>query len=169
MSRTGDVQLRWLTSDPLYPRTVDGIQAKITEKGTRNLLSRVVQAKNDKETIATWKSDLNGILHTFNVCSVGSLLLSLTLTFQTELVVNTNAMVMEIHRNVVTGQAGTSGQHRSVSAAYCPSMTECSPSPRLNPGQLSQTPSSPQSYFYTVSLLANCLPSYRGHVSDATT
>ena len=140
MSRTGDVQLRWLTSDPLYPRTVDGIQAKITEKGARNILSRIVQAKNDKETIATWKSDLNGILHTFNVRSAGSLWLSLTPTFQTELAVNTNAMVLEIHRNVVTDQAGTSGQHRSVSPTYCPVTTERSPPPRLNPGQLLRTP-----------------------------
>ena len=44
----------------------------------RNLLSRIVHAKNDKEVIATWKSDLNGILRVFNVCSFSSGLLSLT-------------------------------------------------------------------------------------------
>ena len=143
MSSTGAVQFRWLTSEPLYRRTVDEIQDKITEKGSRKLLSRFVHAKNDKEMIAAWKSDLNGILHTFNVCSVGSLPLLLTPTFQTELAVNTNAMVLEIHRNVVTGQAGTSGQHRSVSAVYYSSTTEYSPSPRLNPGQLPRTPSGP--------------------------
>jgi len=46
---------------------VAGIQAKIIEKRGRNLLSRLAHAKNDKETIATWKLDLNRILHIFNV------------------------------------------------------------------------------------------------------
>ena len=54
----------------LYRRTVAGIQEKIIEKCGRNLLSRLANAKNDKETVATWKSDLNRILHVFNVCSV---------------------------------------------------------------------------------------------------
>ena len=53
-------------------RTVAGIQEKIIEKCGRNLLSRLANAKNDKETIATWKSDLNRILHIFNVRSVVS-------------------------------------------------------------------------------------------------
>jgi len=42
------------------------------EKTERNALSRFVNAKNDKEMIATWKSDLSRILHVFNVCSVTS-------------------------------------------------------------------------------------------------
>ena len=57
--------------DPAYHtldcRTVAGIQKKIIEKGGRNLLSRLANAKNDKETITTWKLDLNRILHVFNV------------------------------------------------------------------------------------------------------
>ena len=40
------------------------------EKGERNLLSRLVHAKYDKETIAAWKLDLAGILRVFNVRSV---------------------------------------------------------------------------------------------------
>ena len=48
-------------------RTIAGIQEKIIEKCGRNLLSRLANAKNDKETIATWKLDLNRILHVFNV------------------------------------------------------------------------------------------------------
>jgi len=51
-------------------RTVAEIQEKIVEKSGRNLLSRLVDAKNDKETIATWKLDLNRILHVFNVRSI---------------------------------------------------------------------------------------------------
>ena len=54
------------------------IQKKITEKRDRNLFSRAFYAKSDKETIATWKSDLNGILHTFNVRFVAPMWLLLT-------------------------------------------------------------------------------------------
>ena len=50
-------------------RTVEEIQGRIVEKGQRNLLSRLVHAKNDKDTIAAWKLDLNRILHVFNVSS----------------------------------------------------------------------------------------------------
>ena len=42
------------------------------EKTERNLLVRFVNAKNDKEMITAWKSDLNSILHVFCVCSVTS-------------------------------------------------------------------------------------------------
>jgi len=51
-------------------RTVAGIQEKIVEKCGRNLLSRLGNAKNDKEAIASWKLDLNRILIVFNVRSV---------------------------------------------------------------------------------------------------
>ena len=53
------------------------IEDKITKKGKRNVLSRLVHAKDDKETIGAWKSDLIGILQIFNVRSVGSVPLSL--------------------------------------------------------------------------------------------
>jgi hypothetical protein len=46
------------------------IQKKVIEKGKRNPVSRLLHAKNDKETIAAWKSDLNKILLVFNVRSV---------------------------------------------------------------------------------------------------
>jgi len=51
-------------------RIVEGIQKKIVEKRERNQLSRLLNAKNDKETVITWKSDLNTFLHVFNVCPV---------------------------------------------------------------------------------------------------
>ena len=50
-------------------RTVMEIQEKVTEKSKRNLASRLVYAKSDKDAIATWRSDLNRILHVFNVHS----------------------------------------------------------------------------------------------------
>ena len=87
------------------------------EKGRRNLLSRIFHAKTDKETITAWKSDLNGILHVFNVRSVRSLSLSLTTPLlQTELAINTHTMVLDLHRNALGGQEGADGQISLVSA-----------------------------------------------------
>ena len=60
-------------------RTVAEIQGYIVEKGGRNLLSRLVHAKNDKEVITVWRSDLNRVLHVFNVRSAGPVRQSLTL------------------------------------------------------------------------------------------
>ena len=57
------------------------IQKNIIERGRRNGLSRMFHAKNDKETIATWRVDLNGILHVFNVRGVTLGWLPLTANF----------------------------------------------------------------------------------------
>jgi hypothetical protein len=51
----------------LNRRTVAAIRKGVIKKGKRNLLSRLANAKNDKETLASWRSDLNRILHVFNV------------------------------------------------------------------------------------------------------
>jgi hypothetical protein len=59
-------------------RTIAEIQRRIIEKGRRNLFSRLAHAKNDKDTLASWRSDLNRILHVFNVRSTGSVRQSLT-------------------------------------------------------------------------------------------
>ena len=85
-----------------------------------------------------WRSDLNRLLHVFNVRSVdsGRQPLTASLYFQTELAMNTHLMVSDIYRNVVAGQEGGDGQNRSVSATSGPSTTECSPSPRLESGLL---------------------------------
>ena len=53
-------------------RTVDKIQKKISKQGKQNTFSRLFHAKKNKGTIATWRSDLNRILHIFNVCFVNS-------------------------------------------------------------------------------------------------
>jgi hypothetical protein len=47
--------------------TLADIQTKIIKKGKRNPASRLLHAKNDKEMIAAWKSDLAKILLIFNV------------------------------------------------------------------------------------------------------
>ena len=59
-------------------RTITEIQRRIIEKGQRNLFSRLAHAKDDKETLASWRSDLNRILQVFNVRSTGSVRQSLT-------------------------------------------------------------------------------------------
>ena len=56
----------------LYRRTVAEIQGNITEKSGQSMISRLIHAKNNKEAVAGWRSDLNRILHVFNVRSVGS-------------------------------------------------------------------------------------------------
>ena len=47
-----------------------GIQKKIVKWGKRNPISQRFHAKEDKELIATWRLDLDKILHVFNVRSV---------------------------------------------------------------------------------------------------
>jgi len=56
----------------LGPRTVAEIQNNVIKQSGRNAASRLFHARNDKETIAAWKSELNRILVIFNVCSVPS-------------------------------------------------------------------------------------------------
>jgi hypothetical protein len=58
------------TDDALDHSMLAEIQREIIKKGKRNVVSRLLHAKIDKETIAAWKSDLNKILLVFNVSSV---------------------------------------------------------------------------------------------------
>ena len=72
---------RIIVSDPsichaLDYRTVAEIQSKVIKRSGRNAASRLLHARNDKETIAAWKSELNKILIVFNVCSVHSCLVA---------------------------------------------------------------------------------------------
>ena len=75
-------------------------------------------AKNDKETIATWRSDLNGYLHVFNVRPVTPARPSLTVHFQTELAINTNATVSGVHRDVLTTQTIVSDVRHDVTNTH---------------------------------------------------
>ena len=76
------------------------IQSKVTKRSGRNPVSRLLHAKSDKEVITAWKSDLNRILHIFNVRSVAFTRPSLTISFQTELAVNTHVLAMSTHVTV---------------------------------------------------------------------
>ena len=66
------------------------IQRNIVKRGERNVISRHFHRKDDNEAIATWKLDLDRILHLFDVRSVTSLRSLLTFRFQTELEINTD-------------------------------------------------------------------------------
>jgi hypothetical protein len=90
------------TNDALGCSMLAGIQRKIIGRGKRNAASRLFHAKDDKETIATWKSDLSRILHTFNVRSVVSVWQLLTVRSQTELAINTNVTVSGMRHDVTT-------------------------------------------------------------------
>lgn len=82
-------------------RTVAEIQEKIAKRGGQGLLSRFGHAKNDKEAIASWRSDLNAIINILNVGSVVPAWPPLNVYFQTELAVNTRANGSGVRRDVV--------------------------------------------------------------------
>ena len=114
------------------------IQQGIVKQGKRGVISRHFHAKNDKDKIAAWRSDLNRILGIFNVRLIASVWPLLTVHLQTELAINTNVtvsdtrsmvsdtrnMVSGIHRTIVNGQEGGGGGNRSVSDTCAPSATE---------------------------------------------
>ena len=51
-------------------RTITEIQGEVLKQGGRRRISRFLHSRDDKDAVAAWKSDLNGLLHLFNVCSV---------------------------------------------------------------------------------------------------
>ena len=95
-------------------RTVAEIQRKAVKRGKRSAVSRLLHAKYDKDVIAAWKLDLNRILHVFNVCSIVSLRLLLTVRVQTELAINTHGVVSDVHRGVVNTHAMVSELRRDL-------------------------------------------------------
>ena len=88
------------------------------KRSGRNPVSRFLHAKNDKETIATWRSDLNRILHIFNVRSVTLTLQSPITLFQTELAMNTHVTVSGMRHDMSKIREEIGSQVRSVSANY---------------------------------------------------
>ena len=78
------------------------------------MASRLVHAKDDKETIAAWRSDLGRILLIFNVRSTFSAWPLLTVCSQTELAINTHVTVSDIRHNVVDTHTIVSDVHRGV-------------------------------------------------------
>jgi hypothetical protein len=101
------------------------IQGKVIKEGKRNMIIRHLHANNNKEKIAAWKTDLNRILHVFNVRPIIAVRLPLTRHLQTELIINTHAtvsntqiMVSEIHRTMVQGHEGSDSKNLLVSDGH---------------------------------------------------
>ena len=49
---------------------MDETHRHIIKRGKRNVISRLYHAKDDEKAMATWRLDLGGTLHVFNVCSI---------------------------------------------------------------------------------------------------
>ena len=108
-------------------RTVTDIKNEIAERSKQNAFLRTVHAKNNSQTIADWKSDLDRVLLIFNVRTVVSLWLAcvdalVVYSSQTELGLNTYAIasdvrdgVTETHTVVSEVQRGVADTHAMVS------------------------------------------------------
>jgi hypothetical protein len=94
---------------------MDEIQRHIIKRGKRNPISRRYRKKKDKETITTWKSDLNGVLHVFDVCSVTSVWRSLTFRFQVELRIDAHPAVSDTRQDAADKHTVVSDVHPSSS------------------------------------------------------
>jgi hypothetical protein len=125
VGQTIDAQFGQLTDDLLDRRTVGGIQRKVIKKSRRKAISRLLYAKNDKETIAGWKSELNRILHVFNVRLLVSGWSLLTVNFQAELAVTTQVTVSDTHTIVSNIRDDVSKIREGISGQVQPVSTSC--------------------------------------------
>ncbi|KAF9650091.1 hypothetical protein BDM02DRAFT_3112699 [Thelephora ganbajun] len=82
--------------------TVTEIQRNIVERGKRRVISRLFHAKNDKDTIAAWRLDINRVLHVFN----------------TELAISTHVVVSDIRHDTANTRTIVSGVQRDVVNAH---------------------------------------------------
>ena len=106
----------WLAYRALDCRTVAQIQRSANEPKERNPISRIFYAKKDEATIAAWRSDLDRILHIFEVRSVvDSLPTLLTVHLQTELALHTHIAVSDTHEIVSNIREGFMNTHELVS------------------------------------------------------
>ena len=92
------------------------IQRSANEPKKRNPISRIFYANKDEATIAAWRSDLDRILHIFEVRSVvDSLSTLLTVRLQTELALHTHIAVSDTHEIVSNIREGFVNTHELVS------------------------------------------------------
>ena len=96
----------------LSTRIADEIQRHIVKRGKRNAISRLYHAKDDKEAIANWRSDLDGILRVFNVCSATPTRPLLTFGFQAELGINERPTVSDTDQDAASKHTTVSNVHR---------------------------------------------------------
>ena len=98
-------------------RTTGEIQRHIIKWSKRNAISRRYHAKDDKEAIVSWRSDLDGILHVFNVCFVMPARRFLTFHIQIELGINERATVSDTHQDAANKHTTASDVHSDTSNA----------------------------------------------------
>ena len=112
------------------------IQERVSEKNERNTLTRAFYAGSDKDAIVAWKQEFSKILQIFHVCSVDSVWSLLTVSFQTELAINTHVaitsgrrevtdIVTNMHQDVLVIKESVSGKRRMVSRACFPPTKGC--------------------------------------------
>src|SRR5882757_5929665 len=77
------------------------IRENIIGRDKRGILSRLFHSKSDKEKIPAWTSDLTRALLVFNVSFSVCTCPLLSARFQTELAINTNLVVTNVHKDVV--------------------------------------------------------------------
>ena len=91
------------------------IRSKVANQSKRNRISQAFHAKNDGQTIASWKVDLNRVLLVFNVCSIVSPRPALTIRTQTELGLNIYATASDVRDGVTKTHTAVTGTHDVVS------------------------------------------------------
>ena len=102
-------------------RTVAEIRNKVAKHSGRKTVSRLLHARNDKEAIAAWKSELNRVLVVFNVRSVCScLVVANRPPLQTELIMNTHTIVADMHQNMQKTRGDADYPDQLVSDTYSP-------------------------------------------------
>ena len=113
MSSTSGAHAEWPAYQALNFRTIAEIQGNVDEKRDKNSFLKFLDAKSDKDAIASWDRDLTRVLHVFSVRSVGSVSHSLTTSLQIELELNIHGKVDDIY-SILANQGGTHHQHPSV-------------------------------------------------------
>ena len=77
------------------------IQRSAVEPDKQNFISRIFNAKKDKETVAAWRSELDRIVHIFEVRSALHFLPALLIVYlQTELAIHTHLAVSDVREDV---------------------------------------------------------------------
>ena len=137
-----------LLTIPSIRRAIAEIQRDVIELGRRSTISRLLHAKSDNDTLAAWRSDLNRILHVFNVRSTTYSPTILTVRFQTELAINTHAAVSDIHRTIVERRDGTDRSNQWVGSHTSFLMNRSPLSLWPEPGLESQLLIGSASYFW---------------------
>ena len=130
------------------------IQGNVTKKGKQNWASGFLNAKGDKDAIATWKQDLMRVLQVFNVRSASPVWQSLIAPLQTELAINTHVEVVGMSQKlgILAKQDGSQRQHPPVSVISSTSMTNTDHHTESSQVSNTECEVSTVSYFHSIPL-----------------